>query len=90
MHIFVGNLDAAATQEQLQEIFTPFGEIKSVRIICDPFTGRSRGFAFVDMPEQGHAESAIEKLNNSSFNGQLLTVNEARPRNNDDIFGKRR
>ena len=90
MHIFVGNLDARATQEQLGEIFATFGKINSVRIVSDPFTGRPRGFAFIEMPEQAHAEDAIDKLNNSSFHGQLLTVNEARPRNNDDIFGKQR
>lgn len=90
MNIFVGNLSNHTTEKQLENVFTPFGEISSVKIISDPYTGRSKGFAFVEMPVQGSAEKAIEKLNNSSLDGQLLTVNEARARNSAESFGRRR
>lgn len=89
MNIFVGNLSSEATEKQLENLFTPFGEIRSVKIITDNYTHRSKGFAFVDMPEQANAEKAIQKLNNSSLHGQSITVNEARPRNNSDSFGRR-
>jgi RNA recognition motif-containing protein len=89
MNIFVGNLSSQATEKQLENLFTQFGEIKSVKIITDNYTHRSKGFAFVEMPEQLNAEKAIEKLNNSALHGQSITVNEARPRNNSERFGKR-
>ncbi len=89
MNIFVGNLSSEATEKQLENLFTPFGEIRAVKIITDAYTQRSKGFAFVDMPEQTNAENAIQKLNNSSLHGQTITVNEARPRNNANSFGRR-
>lgn len=89
MNIFVGNLSSDTTEKQLENLFIAFGEIKSVKIITDNYTRRSKGFAFVEIPEQANAEKAIQKLNKSSFHGQSLTVNEARPRNNADSFGKR-
>lgn len=89
MNIFVGNLSNQTTEKQLENLFIPFGEIKSVKIITDSYTGRSKGFGFVEMPDRGHAEKAIDKLNNSSLHGQSLTINEARPRN-EESFGKRR
>lgn len=89
MNIFVGNLSSQTTEKQLENLFIPFGEISSVKIISDNYTHRSKGFAFVEMPEQIDAEKAIQKLNNSSLHGQLLTVNEARPRNNGERFNRR-
>jgi RNA recognition motif-containing protein len=90
MNIFVGNLSAQTTEKQLENLFTPFGAVQSVKIITDNYTGRSRGFAFVEMPERTHAETAIAKLNNSSLDTQSITVNEARPKNSNESFGRKR
>ena len=90
MNIFVGNLGDTTTEKQLEDLFSPFGEIRSVKIIKDIYNGRSRGFGFVDMPDQLSAEKAIEKLNNSMLHAQSINVNEARPKNNNDTFGRRR
>lgn len=90
MNIFVGNLSSQTTEKQLENIFTPFGEITSVKIITDNYTGRSKGFAFVEMPERLNGEKAVADLNNSSLHGQSLTVNEARPRSTNDSFGRQR
>jgi RNA recognition motif-containing protein len=80
MNIFVGNLSSQTTEKQLETLFTEFGEVKSVKIITDNYTNRSRGFGFVEMSDKTQAETAIEKLNNSSFNTQSIVVNEARPK----------
>jgi RNA recognition motif-containing protein len=90
MNIFVGNLGSQVNEEQLQNLFTPFGEVKSVKIITDNYSGHSKGFAFVEMPRKAEAEQAMAKLNNSSYNAQLLVVNEARPKNDRNNFNKRR
>ena len=87
MNIFIGNLDSQTTEKQIENLFIPFGEVKSVKIIIDNFTKRSRGFAFVEMPEKENAEKAIEKLNNTSINSQSIVVNEARPRSNEQSNG---
>ncbi len=79
-NIYVGNIPFATTQEELEELFTPFGEIQSARIIMDRETGRSRGFAFVQMTNDADADQAIEALNETDFNGKNLRINEARPR----------
>jgi len=83
MNIFVGNLSTEATEKQLQELFEPFGEVKSVKIITDNYTKRPRGFAFVEMAEKASGEQAIEKLNNTSLHQQAMSISEARPKNND-------
>lgn len=77
--IYVGNLPWSATEEQVQDLFAPFGNVLSVKLINDRETGRARGFGFVEM-EDAEAEAAIEKLDNSSFGGRTLRVNEAKPR----------
>jgi RNA recognition motif-containing protein len=77
--IYVGNLPWAATEEQVRDLFTPYGEVLSVKLVSDRETGRARGFGFVEM-EDGDADAAIEKLDNSSFGGRTLRVNEAKPR----------
>lgn len=79
MNIYVGNLSARTTEEQLVDLFTPFGIVGSIKVIYDNYTGRSRGFAFVEMPEDAHAERAIQDLNNSSVDSQVIVVNVARP-----------
>jgi len=80
MNIFVGNLAFTTTEEDLAQLFEPFGTVEHVHIVMDQHTGRSRGFGFVEMPDDTEAEHAIEALNGTSIGGRPLTVNEARPR----------
>jgi len=80
MNIFVGNLSYQATEEDLQKAFSQFGNVTSTKIIMDNYSGRSRGFAFVEMSDDAQAAQAIEKLNNTLMFQTAMTVNEARPR----------
>lgn len=80
MNIYVGNLPWSTTEESLRELFESFGEVSSAKVITDRETGRSRGFGFVEMPDGGDAQSAIDALNDKDFEGRNLRVNEARPR----------
>jgi RNA recognition motif-containing protein len=80
VNIYVGNLPFETTEESLQVQFSEFGQVASARVITDRMTGRSRGFGFVEMPDNTEAEKAIKSLNGKEFNGRQLTVNEARPR----------
>ncbi|MAZ45877.1 MAG: RNA-binding protein [Gammaproteobacteria bacterium] len=79
MKLFVGNLPWSVTDQGLEEMFTAFGSVDSAKVITDRETGRSRGFGFVEMADEG-ARSAIEDLNDSEVEGRKLTVNEARDR----------
>jgi RNA recognition motif-containing protein len=79
-NIYVGNLSYRATEDQLREAFGQYGEVSQVSIIMDRETGRSRGFAFVEMPNNEEAQSAIENLHQQEVAGRRVTVNEARPR----------
>ena len=78
--IYVGNLAFSATEAELRGMFEAHGPVESVSVITEPDTGRSRGFAFVEMPNDGDAEKAISALNGADVGGRPLTVNEARPR----------
>jgi RNA recognition motif-containing protein len=80
VNIFVGNLAFTTTEDDLRDLFTPYGTVDTTRIMTDRETGRSRGFGFVDMPDSRAAQRAIEALNGTSLGGRALTVNEARPR----------
>ena len=80
--LFVGNLSYQATEEDLRELFQQAGTVESVRIITDQFTGRPRGFGFVEMATKEEAERAIEQLNGRLFRDRNLVVNEARPQAN--------
>ena len=80
MNIYVGNLSQGATEEDLRQIFETFGEVASVKIIKDGYSGESRGFGFVEMPARNKGESAIAGLNGKELKGRTLNVNEARPR----------
>ena len=80
MNIYVGNLSFEMTEEELEGAFAVHGEVQSARIISDRYTGQSRGFGFVEMPDNAAAESAIQALNGREVSGRPLTVNEARPR----------
>jgi RNA recognition motif-containing protein len=81
-NIYVGNLSFQATEDEVRDAFAAFGEVTSVNIITDRETGRSRGFAFVEMPNADDAQSAITQLNSQTIAGRNVTVNEARPRTN--------
>lgn len=87
MDIYVGNLSYDAADADLQELFEQHGSVKSARVITDKYSGRSKGFGFVDMPEQSEAETAISNLNEEDFMGRPLRVNEARPRKPRDDRG---
>ncbi|NUQ62275.1 MAG: RNA-binding protein [Pirellulales bacterium] len=78
--IYVGNLSFDATEEDIRAAFAQFGAVASVNVIMDRETGKSRGFAFVEMPDSGQAKEAIEKVNLSEIAGRRVTVNEARPK----------
>lgn len=79
MRIFVGNLSYQTTEDQLNELFSEVGQVESATIVTDRDTGRSRGFAFIEM-EPDAAAKAIEKFNGQELNGRAINVNEARPR----------
>lgn len=79
-NIFVGNLDFAATESSIRELFAPYGNIERVNLVTDRDTGRSRGFAFVEMTEAAEADRAIAGLNGREVDGRALNVNEARPK----------
>ena len=80
--LYVGGLPYAVTEDKLQEIFSAHGTVESARVITDRFTGRSRGFGFVEMSTEEEAQTAIDSLNGSDLEGRSLTVNEARPQEN--------
>ena len=82
MNIYVGNLSFDATEQDIEQAFTEYGEVKSVNIIKDRETGRSRGFCFVEMKDRQAGLDAIEGLNLQEIQGRSVTVNEARPREN--------
>ena len=77
--LYVGGLPYSVTEGQLQEVFSAHGTVESARVISDQFTGRSRGFGFVEMSSGGEAQKAIEALNGSQLEGRTLVVNEAKP-----------
>ena len=80
MKIFVGSLSYEVIEEDLQEAFGSFGQVSSVEIIKDKFSGQSKGFGFVEMPSEADAQSAIADLNGTELKGRTLTVDKARPR----------
>ncbi len=82
MNIYVGNLSFRASEQDVENLFTQYGEVSSARIITDKFTGRSRGFAIVEMNDDSSANAAISALHEKEFMERNLVVNEARPREN--------
>jgi RNA recognition motif-containing protein len=89
MNIYVGNLARVVTEEDLRHSFEAFGEVASVKIIKDRYSGEPRGFGFVEMPSKTEGESAITGLNGKDFKGRELKVNEARPRSDHRSGGRR-
>jgi RNA recognition motif-containing protein len=82
MKLYVGNLSYQANEQDLKDLFSAYGEISSVNIIKDKFTGRAKGFAFVEMNDDSAANSAMQSLNETEFKQRKLIVNEAKPREN--------
>ena len=80
MNIYVGNLPYGVTEEELRTAFSEFGEISTVNVITDKFTGQSKGFAFVEMPNNSEADRAIKALNDNMMKGRKIKVNQAKPR----------
>jgi RNA recognition motif-containing protein len=78
--LYVGNLTFSVTDADLEELFAPFGEVRSAQVVVDRQTGRSRGFGFVEMGSDAEATAAIEGLHDQDHAGRRLTVNEAKPR----------
>lgn len=87
--IFVGNLPWSVKDEDLQTKFSEFGEVASARVITDKFSGRSRGFGFVDMTNDEEAQKAITAMNGFSWDGRDITVNEAKPKSENRDGGGR-
>ncbi|QGU31742.1 RNA recognition motif domain-containing protein [Thermochromatium tepidum] len=80
MRIYVGNLPYSVNDDELRSVFSQFGELVAAEVIRDKFSGQSKGFGFVDMPNKAEADAAIKALNETEMKGRKLTVNEARPR----------
>ena len=90
MNIYAGNLSHEVTEEDLRQAFEAFGQVESVTVIKDKFTGESRGFGFVEMPAKAEAQAAIDGLKDTELKGRTLNVNEARPREDRKGGGGRR
>jgi RNA recognition motif-containing protein len=82
MNIYVGNLDFKVKENELAELFEEYGDVSSVKIIVDKYSGRSKGFGFVTMDDQDEAQKAISELNGSTFSNREMIVNEAKPMKN--------
>jgi RNA recognition motif-containing protein len=80
--MYVGNLTFSVNEDDLKEVFAEFGEIESIKIIKDKFSGQSKGFGFVEMPSNSEADKAIKALNGSPMKGQAMKVNQANPKGN--------
>ena len=92
MNIYIGNLSYDVNEDELRKRFAVFGQVESVSVVIDRRTGKSRGFGFVEMPNDTNAQKAIDELNNSDFEGKTITVNMARPKTerNDGGYNRRR
>ncbi len=80
MNIYVGNLPFSISKDDLQRMFSEFGEVAGIDMVIDKFTNQTKGFAFVDMPDNSQADAAIKGLNKRLFNGNVLKVNQSEPK----------
>jgi len=80
MNIYVGNLPYSVTEDELREVFSEFGEVSSVNVITDKYSGQSKGFGFVEMANNSEADEAIKALNESLLKGRNIKVNQAKSR----------
>ena len=90
MNIYVGQLPYSMSEDELREMFVEYGEINSLNLIKDKFSGQSKGFGFIDMPNNSEADKAIKGLNKSMLNGREIKVNQAEERRKKSTFRKRR
>ena len=90
MNIYIGNLSYEVTEEDLRQLFEEFGQIESVKIIKDHYSGRSKGFGFIEMPDRAGAENAIKSLEGKEMKGRTIKVNKARSRNDSRRGGRNR
>lgn len=88
MNIYVGNLPYSVTDADLRETFAQYGEVTSVQLISDKFTGESKGFGFVEMNDNSQADAAIKSLNGSPLKGRNITVNQAKPKSDRPARGR--
>ena len=89
MNIYVGNLSHEVSTEDLRQAFEAYGEVSSANVIRDKYSGQSRGFAFVEMPNDGEGQAAIKNLNGKELSGRQIKVSEARPRADRGGYGRR-
>jgi len=89
MNIFIAKLDFNTQEDSLKEAFEVFGDVSSVKIITDKFTGRSKGFGFIEMPDDDEANSAIDKLNESELDGRTIVVKKAKPKEENSRYNNR-
>lgn len=80
MNIYVGNLSYGVSDDQLREVFEAYGEVSSAKVISDKYSGRSKGFGFVEMDNDAEAKAAIDQLDGAEIDGRAVKVNEAKPR----------
>ena len=85
--VYVGNMNYTTTETALRDLFTPYGEVSSVNIIVDRYTGKAKGFGFVEMADRAEADKAIAGTNGADFKGRPLRVNESQPKPRDDRGG---
>ena len=90
MNIYVGNLASEVTEEDLNNLFSKYGNVASVKIIKDMYSGTSKGFGFIELPGQSEALKAINELNSKDLKGKSIVVNEARPKNSGSNGGGKR
>jgi RNA recognition motif-containing protein len=90
MNLYIGNLDYAINEDQINKMFSEFGEVTSVNIITDKYTGRNKGFGFVEMTNDDEAKAAISALNGKVINSREITVNVARPKSDNDNYSNNR
>lgn len=89
MNIYVGQLPNNVNEDEIREMFSAFGEIASLNLMKDKFSGQSKGFGFVDMPNNSEADKAVKALNKSSFKGREIKVNQAEPPKKKDKRSRR-
>ncbi len=89
MNIYISNLSYGVNDADLKELFEEYGEISSAKVITDRETGRSRGFGFVEMPNDAQAQKAIEELNQAEYDGKVINVTVAKPRTDKPSGGSR-
>ena len=88
MNIYIGNLPYSVTDDELKKMFSEYGEVDTVNIISDKFSGQSKGFGFVEMSDNSQADAAIKGLNETEISGRTIKVNQARPKGDRQLKGR--